>query len=56
MLRALGQVMVPDKFPDGVFETFRIVVHLKSHADPERLEEVKPEGGFLGWVDQMLSR
>ena len=23
---------------------------------PERLQEVKPEGGFLGWVDQMLSR
>ena len=23
---------------------------------PERLEEVKPEGGFLGWVDKMLSR
>jgi Fe-S-cluster-containing dehydrogenase component len=23
---------------------------------PERLEEVKPEGGFLGWIDQMLSR
>ena len=23
---------------------------------PERLEEIKPEGGFLGWVDQMLSR
>jgi hypothetical protein len=22
----------------------------------ERLEEIKPEGGFLGWVDQMLSR
>ena len=23
---------------------------------PERLEEIKPDGGFLGWVDQMLSR
>ena len=23
---------------------------------PERLEEAKPEGGFLGWVDKMLSR
>jgi Fe-S-cluster-containing dehydrogenase component len=23
---------------------------------PERLEEIKSEGGFLGWVDQILSR
>jgi Fe-S-cluster-containing dehydrogenase component len=30
--------------------------HRREEAEPQALESASPEGGFLGWIDRMLSR